>query len=1564
MPDVMQNLRQKYPEYNDIPDAELARKVVEKYPEYKEDFAKYLDTGGAAAPATANHDLTGTVPPVIPQRQASAPKSSQTSGFYQDFLDRKAAAQGSSMAAGAAQGADAGDSPNSGFYQDYLDRKAAAKAKSEPRSNISPLALRTAQGKLATTTIGPPHATPPPNPLQQFGAAAGAVLGYPQGLVNAAALPVHQSLNSRAGQLPPTPAGAQRDQASVDALMKMNPFQRAVALTGQNPLDPLMGRPAAQSVRDTATGAQFGALGSAMKQGTQIATDPVTYVFGPAGKLLPSAARKGVMAAFTAQMSADAAAKLQQAAQGNREAAGEAAILVAMSIFGAKHGIGEIKEGMAAAELRKQIAIRASEGNPVSPLAVARLASRFNVPIADITPKGQKPGLSDTAANMDEALRKVDQAQPVPQAVFPKKAQTAIAAGVQGAESGAVTEQPAVIPPSPEAAAEIARRAQARRPQAQPMTQPPVSPAEAPKSEVPPQVPVEPPKPTEANVVPLEATPKASAVRVAEGKAFAPDGKGGETAIDLPKNPKERTAMIRSIQAEVDRTGTYKEEEPAKEPAYTPPVMPPDMPKYLHPHERPLGGIPTERLDQEASGLDPSSPEHGSLLQEIVTELIQREVEKPYLDKLGVQGKVMGAYGKLGMIAGEGPLSERVAKLRQGEPNGNTTSKTGTATVPETAASERTQATAGTVEPDSKAAPKATAAEGNAPDAQVGFADWVAKQPQDKTTYTSAKSLYDAWKKENPGITKAAFGQMLHDLPRDQYEPTSTTAAAGFNAVDSTGTPRKFNGVRRVALAAEAKPKDAAVLDKGPQELSSGVPIGPVVKKILGSDRAEGWAESLTKLKDGLRGLVNPTGFGNGSQVEARAGRDYLAQEARSAYNRQRAMKPMIDHFDRLPAGAGVKFMANIERDNVHADPQTQAAGSAIRDALDRKRDQFNDVTGKLDSYIENYFPHEWKQPSKASAMFGEGRRPMEGRKGFLKKRSIPTMEEGMFPKGAPAGLEKMTEEQIREEIKNQDGLQPLTLNPIEMAQLRLGQMDKAIYAQEWFQEMKAEGRAVYLSIGKPMPEGWGKIDDKIANVREYRPTEKADGSEGAPEVIERGSWIVPDGAARIVNNYLSPGISGHETAGPAFRAISAVNNALNMAQLGLSGFHASTIALESITNQNARALRQVQAGRPVKAIGTMLTSPVAWATDFYRGSKVLNEYRNAGTMSGDIPVIVGSLIKGGGRVDLAKEFRLNAMESFGKAMKKGDKAGVALSSLPAAMETTMYPLMQQAIPRMKLGAFAEMMRDEMETATKGGKTLTEDQHREIAAKAWDSIDNRFGQLNYDNLFWDKAFKEAGHLAIRSLGWNLGTWREIGGSVVDVANTRQRLGAGGELVTPRMAYSTALVFTTAIAGAIYGYLHGHPPETLEDYFHPKNHKGERVSLPTYMKDISHYGSDPVGTAANKLSPLITVTRETLWNKDFYDKPVRGAPGKDNPQTQVAEWLRYVAKQAIPFSVKPKKEDSVLGTLKRTFTTQEGAEQALGVTPYHATGSRSNKTAAEPMSAYERRQAAHERARNK
>jgi hypothetical protein len=63
------------------------------------------------------------------------------------------------------------------------------------------------------------------------------------------------------------------------------------------------------------------------------------------------------------------------------------------------------------------------------------------------------------------------------------------------------------------------------------------------------------------------------------------------------------------------------------------------------------------------------------------------------------------------------------------------------------------------------------------------------------------------------------------------------------------------------------------------------------------------------------------------------------------------------------------------------------------------------------------------------------------------------------------------------------------------------------------------------------------------------------------------------------------------------------------------------------------------------------------------------------------------------------------------------------------------------------------------------GDDATPQQIREAVQRAWDSVDNRMGQLVYDNLFWNRAVKDLAMASVRSVGWNLGSVREMGGGV-------------------------------------------------------------------------------------------------------------------------------------------------------------------------------------------------------
>jgi hypothetical protein len=253
---------------------------------------------------------------------------------------------------------------------------------------------------------------------------------------------------------------------------------------------------------------------------------------------------------------------------------------------------------------------------------------------------------------------------------------------------------------------------------------------------------------------------------------------------------------------------------------------------------------------------------------------------------------------------------------------------------------------------------------------------------------------------------------------------------------------------------------------------------------------------------------------------------------------------------------------------------------------------------------------------------------------------------------------------------------------------------------------------------------------------------------------------------------------------------------------------------------------------------------------------------------------------------------------------KKGVARGAA-EFFPRLVQTISAPIMEWLVPRQKLGVFMDMMRHELERSP----GMTPEQLRVQAGKLWDSVDNRLGEMVYDNLFWNKTLKDLSFVGVRSVGWNLGTLRELGGGAVDWG--RQAKGAAqgrGFNMTDRMAYTAALPMTTALYGAIIMYLFtGKGPQELKDYFFPQTGRDtkegfpERLTLPTYMKDVVEYYHAPAQTVVNKMNPLISAMSQMYKNEDFYGAQIRDTDADALKQSQ--QFLMYLGKQIEPFSLR-------------------------------------------------------------
>jgi hypothetical protein len=130
---------------------------------------------------------------------------------------------------------------------------------------------------------------------------------------------------------------------------------------------------------------------------------------------------------------------------------------------------------------------------------------------------------------------------------------------------------------------------------------------------------------------------------------------------------------------------------------------------------------------------------------------------------------------------------------------------------------------------------------------------------------------------------------------------------------------------------------------------------------------------------------------------------------------------------------------------------------------FERDRSDLEQVKpGVTDGFKEWYFPQEWKNPEKAQGFFAEWmrKRPLEGSKGFLKRRKYPTIADGIAA-----------------------GLEPATTNLADLALNKRVQIRKYVEAQRMVNDkIVPDGRAQYFSVNKrkSVPDGWVKLEDPM----------------------------------------------------------------------------------------------------------------------------------------------------------------------------------------------------------------------------------------------------------------------------------------------------------------------------------------------------------------------------------------------------------------------------------------------------------------------------------------------------
>lgn len=819
-----------------------------------------------------------------------------------------------------------------------------------------------------------------------------------------------------------------------------------------------------------------------------------------------------------------------------------------------------------------------------------------------------------------------------------------------------------------------------------------------------------------------------------------------------------------------------------------------------------------------------------------------------------------------------------------------------------------------------------------------------AKEPWEKINQAAAaiQEGIDRLKAESlKGKLKSATEQEVatfkagnaHELPFERYVMAVRATEGGYPPFAMDRIAKDFHRQYVEQALASGKPVPPEVLadypDLAPEKAGEGEP-----GKMYGFPGVD--TEDLMKLatpgleagkdiKKGIQSLILPTAKSPEHLKAAEILGAKLGTMHRQSEIAAKTLKADSKVFDKmgvhnqdipLAENPGVKFMSDMSQGRTMT-PGAQAIADRVKNLFASRLKQLEEAGAPLQTVRENYFPGMWKDKVAATTFLGK--RPFKGGESFRKAKVFDDIMEGI-----------------------EAGLEPISNNPLDLVKLKLAEMDRSIMANRAIQEWKTAGDVKFNPVTAKVPEGWVKINDRYGTV--YGPP-----IEGEYGRRIMGYWIAKEPTAEILNNYLSSSLYNSPYFGTAYKGFMAVGNSLNQFQLGVfSGFHAGFTSVETQVTAGAEVIKDIygvaRGNRTVGDLGkTLAKYPVAMGRTAWEGSKNLAEWNNpqmdvpTTTPVGQLPTTkearIAQIAKtaelAGAGFQMERGLRTYQTEKMLRDWYGGSKVKAALRSPIAFTELGMKPIMQFLVPRQKAGVFGELAGRIIDQNP--GKTLEE--LRPQLRQAWNRVDARLGQVQYDRLFINNAAKNVIQGIVRAPGWTGGTIAEIGGAPKDMAKFVKEwaeTGKAPENIPDRMAYTLSLLGTMTLANGLLTYAFtGEKPHGM-DYLAfrdgGKDDKGNptRFLLPSYLKDIYAWASNPWHTALAKTHPLLSLLGELKRNRDYYNNMIYDEEKGILNEDSAIRIGKHVLKAYVPFWVRGAGEVAQReGGLQETITKHPG-----------------------------------------
>jgi hypothetical protein len=251
-------------------------------------------------------------------------------------------------------------------------------------------------------------------------------------------------------------------------------------------------------------------------------------------------------------------------------------------------------------------------------------------------------------------------------------------------------------------------------------------------------------------------------------------------------------------------------------------------------------------------------------------------------------------------------------------------------------------------------------------------------------------------------------------------------------------------------------------------------------------------------------------------------------------------------------------------------------------------------------------------------------------------------------------------------------------------------------------------------------------------------------------------SYLVHDDAKLLLNRMFDERSLWQDKGllGSAYRGMVTLKNNLIPVRLAFSAFHPLHVLSMHLA---AGASRSMKAGEWMKS-------------SYSEGSRTLSLLRGE-IADKDITATdkqsLQYLADGGLVLEQDPRYRTQALERLRTEFVKANP-GALLHVHTGALQAIQNVIFKTWIPSLKGASYLADVR----AALKAQPNLIDDSaaRRVAFRRLAKSVENRYGEMNYNTLFWQRTLRDVSVLSATSMGWQLGLFREYGGGAGQLAN--------------------------------------------------------------------------------------------------------------------------------------------------------------------------------------------------